>query len=249
MPYQITEFTYGNAISYICKLVGHPVDADPAGSADPAIQQMGVAIAAALGDMLAMHEWQDLTQRGTIPIVASVAGEKERAFDLPVDFYRFIDQSQWGQQSQLPAIGPISPQGWMGYTVRNWTPQLTMFWQMRNDKLNVLNPPFPTPVNFEFMYLSRAQVIDQDDPTIFKNVPAKNGDKFFLDGYMILLLARAKYLEWKGFDSSAATRDFLTVFNSRAGSDKGAGILTLSPSRGLPLIDSMMNLPDTGYGL
>jgi hypothetical protein len=248
MPVNITDFTYGSAIVFICKMVGHPVPADPAGADDSAVQQMGTAVNVALGELLTMHEWQDLTVKATLPIVGDFAGQKEKAFVLPTDFYRFIDQTQWGQQTMLPALGPVSNQAWMGYTVRNWTPQLTLFWQMRNDKLNVLNPPFPNPVNFEFMYLSRAQVIDQDDPTLFKNTATKNGDKFFLDGALAMLLGRARYLEWKGFDASAALRDFLTVYDSRAGSDKAAPVLSLSPRYGLPFINAFTSLPDTGYG-
>ena len=246
MPVQITNLDYGSAITQICVLVGHPQSPDPAGSSDPAVQQMG---AAALGELLTMHEWQDITIRAAIPIVGLAPGEKERAFDLPADFYRFIDQTQWNDQSMIPAMGPVSNQAWMGYTVRNWTPQLTLFWQLRGDKLNVLNPPFPAPVNFDFMYLSRAQVIDQDDPTLYKNIADKNGDKFFLDAYMIMLLGRARYLEWKGFDASAATRDFLSVFNSRTGADKGAPILSLSPQYGVPLINVMTSLPQSGFGM
>jgi hypothetical protein len=248
MPVQITNLDYGSAITSICKLVGHPVSPDPAGTSDPAIQQMGSAINTAMSELLTMHEWQDLTIRASIPIVGAMAGEKEAAFPLPADFYRFIDQTQWGEQTMLPALGPISNQAWMQYTVQNWAPQLTLFWQLRGDKLNVLNPPFPTPVDFEFMYLSRAQVIDQDDPTLYKNIANKNGDKFFLDSYLIMLLGRARYLEWKGFDASAATRDFLSVFNSRAGADKGAPILSLSRSTAFPLI-SIYNAPQTGFGM
>lgn len=248
MPVQIVNLDFGGVIKYICQLVGHPIPADPAGSADLAVQQMGAAVNNAGAEMLALHEWQDLTNRASIPIVADMAGQKEKAFPLPADFYRFIDQTQWGTQSLLPAMGPVSPQSWMLYTVRSYNPQLTLSWQIRNDKLNVLNPPFPTPVNFEFFYLSRAQIIDQDDPTLFKNIASKNGDKFFLDPYVILLLARAKYLEWKGFDATGAMRDFLTAFNSRTGADKGAGILSLNHHIGVPLINPMTSVPDTGYG-
>ena len=249
MPFQITGFDFGQSISFISRMVGHAVNIpDPAGSSDPAIVQMATAVNVALGEMLTLAEWQDLTEKGSIPIVADMAGQKEKAFDLPVDFYRFIDMTQWGKQTMLPALGPVSPQAWQMYVVRNYTPQLTLFWQVRGDKLNVLNPPFPDPIDFEFFYLSRGQVIDQDDPTILKNVASKNGDKYKLDGALITLLARVKYLEWKGFDSSATMRDFLNVFNSRAGADKGAGALTLNRVVGIPLITPMANLPVTGYG-
>jgi hypothetical protein len=136
----------------------------------------------------------------------------------------------------------------MQYIVRNYTPQLTLYWQRRQDQLWVLNPPFPSPVTFEYMYITRGQVIDQDDPAIIKNVATKNGDQFILDSYLITLLGRCKWLEWKGFDSAAATRDFLIAFNSRVGADKGAPVLSISRVYGFPYIDPMSSLPDTGYG-
>jgi hypothetical protein len=247
MPFQITEFDYGQAIQSIARMVGHPLPTDPAGSLDPAVQQMGWAVNHALGELLAMKEWQDLTLSGTIPIVADLAGQKEKGFPLPVDFVRFIDQTQWSPNSLLPAPGPVSPQNWMLAMIQSVVPAMYLYWQIRNDQLFILAPPFPTPVNFNFFYLSRGQVIDQDDPTILKNVASKNGDKFRLDGYLIMLLGRTKYLEWKGFDASGAMRDFQIAFDSRAGSDKAAPVLTLGGSGGIPLIGGG-NLPLTGYG-
>ena len=248
MPVSITELTYGGAIARICQLVGHPVPADSAGSTDPAVQQMGQAINFALEELLTMHEWQDLTVKTTLAIVADGAGQQEKGFDLPADFYRFIDQTQWGAQSMLPAGGPVSNQAWMAYTLQNYNPQLTFYWQLREDQLWVLNPPFPTPVDFEYMYLSKAQVIEPDNPTEHKNIATKNGDTFKLDSFLVMLLGRARYLEWKGFDASAAVRDFLSMYNSRAGADKGASVLSLCRRHGLPLIHPHTSLPNTGYG-
>lgn len=247
MPVQITEFTFGTAIQEICKLVGHPRPADPAGSTDPAVQQMGAAVNFALDELLTMHEWQDLTVKASLSIVADSAGQKEKGFDLPDDFKRFIDQTQWNNASLWPAGGPVSPQGWMAYVVQNYVPQMTFYWQMRGDQLWVLNPPFPTPGSFEYMYLSTAQVIDADNPALIKNKAEKNGDTFKLDGFMVMLLGRFRYLEWKGFDSSAAGRDFLTIFSARAGGDKGGEILSLSRSQKVPLIGEQ-NIPETGFG-
>ena len=248
MPFQITEWDYQFAIRTICGMVGHPIPADPAGSLDPAVQQMGLAVNHALGELLAMREWQDLTSSGSIAIVADFAGQKEKSFALPDDFVRFIDDTQWSRQSFLPAPGPISPQGWMHAIIQSVVPAMQLYWQVRGDRLHILAPPFPTPVNFEFFYLSKGQVIDPDDPTLLKNLATKNGDKFRIDGYLIMLLGRTKYLEWKGFDASAAQRDFQVAFNERAGGEKGASTLSLSRTNALPLI-SACNAPLTGYGV
>jgi hypothetical protein len=248
MPLTIQTFTYGTAIQEICRLVGHPIPTDAAGSTDQAVLQMGSAVNFAMKELLTMHEWEELTIKTTLAIVADSPGQKEKGFALPADFYRFVDQSQWSSGSLWPAGGPVDNQSWMAYQVQNYSPQMTLFWQLREGLLRVLNPPFPVSVNLEYMYLSSAQVIDQDDPATLKNFANKNGDIFKLDSFVIMLLGRARYLEWKGFDASAAVRDFLSIFNSRAGDDKGAPILSLSRGIGAPLINPITSLPQTGYG-
>ena len=249
MPVQITEYTYGTAIAEIAKLVGHTTTAppDPVGSTDPAIQQMASAINVALEELLTMHEWQDLTVKTELSVVGASAGLAEQGYNLPADFYRFIDQSQWSSTSIMPAGGPVSNQAWMASVVQSFSSEFTLNWQMREDQIWFLNPPFPVPALFKYMYLSKAQVIDGSDPTLFKNKATLNSDTFKLDSQIIMLLGRARYLEWKGFDASAAVRDFLAIFNSRAGADKGAGILSLC-RRGQPPLIGPQSLPNTGYG-
>lgn len=247
MAYRIFVPNYGEAIKQIARMVGHPIPADPAGSSDPAVLQMGAAINVGLGELVAMHEWQDLTKQGTTSVIQDAPGQKEKSFPLPEDYHRLVSQTEWSSGSMLPAFGPISSQAWISYVVRNYAMQLTLYWQIRNDKIWFLNPP-AAAVNFEFMYISNAQVVDADDSTLLKNIAEKNGDKFLLDGFVVALFGRLKYLEWKGFDASAAARDFWTAYGSRTGSDKGAPVLSLSRTYGTPLIGHH-SLPDTGYGL
>jgi hypothetical protein len=100
------------------------------------------------------------------------------------------------------------------------------------------------------MYLSRAVVRDADDPTTFKNVATKAGDVYLFDGVLMAQITRVKWLEARGFDSSAAMRDFLLAFDSRVGAQKGANILTLSGGRHAYPYIGTGNLPDASlYGM
>lgn len=248
MSYQISTLTYGGIIQAIARMVGHPIPADAAGSTDSAVLQMGAAVNNGLLELLTMYDWQDLTVKTSLSVQAATPGDAERAYDLPDDFYKFIDQSQWDDSSQLPAAGPVSDQAWMAYTVRNVGTLMQLTWQLRGDQIIFMNPP-TAAVSFEYMYISRGQVIDADNATLYKDQADKNGDTFVLDTNLIMLLGRAKYLEWKGFDSEAATRDFIIAYNSRVGVNKGSSpILNLSRPRGLPLLDGRYSVPDTGYG-
>lgn len=248
MAYTNTQYNFGEVVQEICRLVGHPVPVSAASSTDQAVQQMRSAVNQALKELLKIN-WQELQKRDSISVVAASQGQEERAFAMPDDFERFIDQTQWGSTSLLPAAGPVLPQAWMMYVVRDYAPQLTLAWQLREQQLYVLAPPYPDAATFEFMYISKAMVYVSANTANTSNVAVNDDDTFVLDDNLILLLSRAKYLEMKGFDSSGAMRDYLNALDEKIGANKGAPILNIGRPMGLPLIDPMTNLPDTGYGV
>jgi len=255
MPYQMTDFsTLANVIQTVCSLLSLPSPADPAGSTDSNVGLMKTAANMASLEMLNAYEWSQLTKMGEIIVETAVPpspGEAtETAFPLPEDFYRFIDQTQWNGAMRFPAVGPVAPQGWMTYMVFPISANFTLTWQIRQRQIYFLNAPAPPGQPFRFMYLSRALVRDADDPTLYKNVASKNGDIFQLDGILMSLLTRIKWLEAKGFDSAAAVRDFLLAFDSRIGAEKGANILNMAGGRhDYPYI-GIGNLPEASlYGM
>ena len=150
---------------------------------------------------------------------------------------------------RFPAMGPMSPQGWMAYLVFPISANFTLTWQVREGKIWFLNPPAPPGQNFRFMYMSSAIVRDGDDPNLYKNVADKNADVFLLDSLLITLLTQLKWLEAKGFDSSSAARDFSTAYDSRAGASAGAPILNMAGGRGAVPLLGAHNFPDTNYAI
>lgn len=249
MPtYQIQNYaTLSDIVRYVSRLVGFPVPVDPAGSTDPAVQQMVAAANVAADDMLNLYDWQRLVKRYEISVVADYPGQLEKSFDLPGDFWQFIDQTQWNKNTQLPAIGPVSPQAWQQIMIRMPKVVLTFLWQIRDQKLWIQSPP-DSPQDFSFMYMSQGWCIDADNPELFKNEASKNGDRILFNAYLMKLLTRVKWLEIKGFDSSAAMRDFQVNYENRKGDEQGAQILTMAGRAGLPYLNVLTNAPDTGYG-
>jgi hypothetical protein len=253
--YSITNFsTFQTLMQQVCAMLNLPVPTDPVGSADPNMVLMRTAANLASLEMLNAYEWSQLTKDGTITVqtlVPPLPGESsELAFPLPADFYRFIDQTQWNGSMRFPAVGPVAPQGWMTYRVFPISANFTLTWQMRQRQLWFLNPPPPPGQTFRFMYLSQALVQDADNPDLYKNVATKAGDIFQLDGILMTLCTRMKWLEARGFDSSAAVRDFLLAFDSRIGAEKGANILNMAGGRhDYPYI-GVGNLPEASlYGM
>jgi hypothetical protein len=251
----MTNFaTFQTLLQQVCALLNLAVPADPVGSTDPNLIMMRTAANLTSLEMLNAYEWSQLTKEGTINIntvtVPPPGESNEVAFNLPGDFYRFIDQTQWNAAMRFPAVGPVAPQGWMTYRVFPISANFTLTWQVRQNQIWFLNPPPPPGQDFKFMYLSQALVQDADDPNLYKNIASKAGDTFQLDGILMVLMTRVKWLEARGFDSSAAVRDFLLAYDSRIGAQKGANILNMAGGpHAYPYI-GIGNLPEASlYGM
>lgn len=244
----VNDSTLSAIVQNVATLVGFPSPSDPAGDTDPAVQQMVQAVNVAGMDLLAMNDWQELTKTYTITIQSDYSGQAEKAFDLPEDYYKFIDQTQWDSTTQFPAIGPISPQMWQQLQIRNLDVTLSFYWQVRDNQLYMLTPPDDAQT-LSFFYQSLAWVQDQDDSTLYKNRATKNGDTILLDSNLITQFSRVKWLEMKGLDSAAAMRDFQVAYENRKGNDKGAQVLTMARSYMYPYLQPYTSTPDTGYGV
>ena len=253
--YSMTNFaTFQTLLQQVCAMLNLAVPADPVGSTDPNLIMMRTAANLSSLEMLNAYEWSQLTKMGEITVEAPppvTPGEAvEVGFPLPGDFYRFIDQTQWNDSMRFPAVGPVAPQGWMTYMVFPISANFTLTWQIRQNQIYFLNPPPPPGQGFRFMYLSQALVQDADNPDLYKNVATKAGDTFQLDGILMTLLTRMKWLEARGFDSATALRDFILAFDSRIGAEKGANILNMAGGRhDYPYI-GIGNLPEASlYGM
>lgn len=248
MAFQITaDANLATMVASICARASYPIPNNPTSSQDPKIKQMIFACNQANTELWNSYEWPEQITQGTIDVFFDVPDQKEKGFALPVDFFRFIDQTQWNGAMRLPAKGPITPQGWMAYLVMPITSIFTLTWQTRGNEVWFLNPPAPPGMPFRFMYYSKATVIDGEDSTLFKNVASKNTDTFRLDPVLISALATWRWLEWNGFDSAAAARDYTALYDSRVGAMKGAPILSAVRFGGIHLINAA-NVPATGYG-
>ena len=248
MSYEINQYaTLFDITREVATMVGLNKPQDPAGSVDPNTQQLVSAVNMAAQDMFNLYDWQQLVKKFEISIFADEPGQREKSFDLPSDFWAFIDQTQWNKDTRLPAIGPISPQMWMQINVRMPMVVLTFLWQIRDDKLWIQSPPEKAQT-LTFMYISRGWCRDAEDPAELKNIANKNSDVIQFDPYLTTLLARAKWLDMKGFDSSKVTQDFRMNYEIRKGKREGAPVLSMTTGGGLPLLNMLTNIPDTGFG-
>lgn len=255
MPaFQITSTsTLQSIVDTCCTLLSLAKETSAVGATDPAKVLLVQSANLASLELSTAYEWTDLIRHGEIQVVSSAVPPagigSEIGFPLPVDFDRFVDQTQWNGSSQMPALGPVRPQGWQAYMQFPIGTTFTLTWQVREGKVWFLDPPPAPGHTFRFMYMSNAIVRDADDPNLFKNIARKDGDQFLLDPLLILLLTRLKWLEAKGFDSSSAARDFSTSWDARVGMKRGAQVLDMSGARSANRLLDASNLPETGYAI
>jgi hypothetical protein len=231
----------------ICRAVAieYPTTVDPeaaAPSTDPIMYRVSQAIADAATKLMTMRRWQELTVQASLSVVATVPGQKEISLSLPADFFAFVDQTQNDSTADWPAIGPVGNRQWQA--IQNLAPAITisMMWRLNGNKVSFLAPP-TTAHAFTYEYISRGI---WTDGTNTYDVPGKNSHVSVLDPTLVALLGKAKWLEYSGFDSAAAMRDFTEAFDARF--RDGATTLNMAgPGFVVPLITTM-NAPQTGYG-
>lgn len=238
--------TYIEVVNLALQSVGHPTTADVASSPDEAVLRMGFYANQACNELLYQYDWQDLIKPYEISIIADAPDQVEKAFALPSDFGNFIDDTQWNRSMQLPAIGPISPQDWQWMVVRRASVTTRFLWRLRGGQLWIKSPPVVAqPLTFEYLSKDWARDADDESP---KALMTKNADYHIFAWNLVVLLARAKWLEQEGYDSSAAKEDFQKAMDFYTGGDKGATSLSLVPGVGYPYINAVRNIPPTGFG-
>ena len=235
------------ACNTVAGLIGYPPTKDAVGSQDPKMQQIVAAINMAAKDLLSMYAWQEMVREAQIIVVQDAPGQVEKDYDLPEDYFQFIDQTQNNLTTRMPVRNPMAAVQWQ--TVKTIMPSATVqtMWRVKGNKMCFLYPP-AKPETIQFEYISCAWAQDADDPTLYKNIANKNADVFLLDSDLLIQLGRARWLEINGFDSGAAMRDFQRLYDNRVGGPQGSPVLSMAGGTGNVLIN-IGNLPQTGYGL
>jgi hypothetical protein len=222
--YNITRYeTLADVANELASAVGLPESTDVVGSTDPKMIQLIYVINAAATDMIGMRQWSMLNRETSITIVAEFPGQQELAVALPVDFDQFVSQTL-NNETTRTAGKPTLPQEWQALKTLWPGATVNTMWRVRGAHIIFLYPP-DTPQTFTYEYQSIAWCSDADMPSQFKNKANKNGDKILLDGYLVALLAKAKWLEINKFDSSAAMRDFLRQYDLRVDNQSAAPVL------------------------
>lgn len=231
-----------SALSIVKQVAGElglPIPQTLFGVDNPQITQLVALLNSSGNELLTFYSWEQFQKFWNWD---TIDGQAEYA--LPTDWGYFIDQTQWDQTNHWPLLGPKSPQEWAWLKGGLLQAAPRMRYRVYQKKF-VLHPvPGSTPFNMNMEYVQSNWVIKSD--ASLANMVTEDSDVVNYHPWLVIKFIKVKFYELKGFDTSGVRGDFLRVFQSLTGKDKGAPKLSLSP-RVPPLFVGPWSIPDGSW--
>lgn len=241
--------TAGDIINQAAVEVGLAPVADPYLSTDPSFVQLTYLLTAAGRELMGAHQWNKFIKNHSITTSSLDSGN----YPLPDDFAWIIDQTGWNPVASgngLPLGGPLTEQDW-AYLVSTNLASSTIYisFKQADGQFQVLPQPPPDNQEITFQYMSRYWVATAADPTVLdKDAPTQTDDVVLFEPILITKLLKLRFLEAKGFDTTAALTQFVNVLSQWTGKDTSAQVLNAARVRVFPYL-GWRNVPETNYGL
>lgn len=217
--------------------------AEPYTSTDATVIHMRRLLKVAGRDLLRLHPWSHLRATHTF---STVVGTTQ--YDLPADFARLVDGTQWNRTEQEPLGGPNTSQQWQLLKAIDTVGTRDYYHRITANKFEV--HPTPTVVDalaYEYQSLHWVQPDGETAPT--SETPSAGTDTLWFDGHLLTRRLKVLWLEAKGFDSSAARAEYEATLAQAMGADGAAPVLRLDGQpMGLWRMLDEENAPETGYG-
>lgn len=243
--------TAATVINQAASECGLTAVSDPYASSDPAFIQLRNILNSSGQELLGAHEWQKMVKEHTINTTTTVANPPgSNKYDLPDNFSSIIDQTGWTPTNAgmgLPLGGPLTPQDWT-YLVATNLANSTIYVSFRQNQGQfwVLPDPPPADIDITFEYMSRNWVVSAAGTE--KDSCNASDDIVWFEPILIKKLLKLRYLEAKGFDTTAAVTQFSNAFMQWTGKDLTSPVLSMARNRVFPYL-SWRNVPQTNFGL
>lgn len=233
----------GTIINDAAVEVGLNAVSDPFASGDPAFIQLCRLLTSAGRELLGLHQWQKFVATHQITTTALDTGE----YPLPDDFLYIIDQTGWTPTNRLPMGGPLSAQDWSFIVGSDWD-QYTVYVSFREfDGSFWIQPNNPVPAGIEITFEYITNTWAEDGSSVRLNRVTAASDIVFFPPVLIMKMLKLRFLEAKGFDTTAALGQFNTALATWLPKDKSAPVLSMSNRRLFPYLD-WRNIPETNFG-
>jgi hypothetical protein len=175
-------------------------------------------------------------------------------YDLPADFSYMIDQTAWQQGvpgAAYPLLGPASPQWWSYLEAAQlYTVTIYAWFRIKEAKLNLWPQPPAVGIPIRFEYISRAWVKAGDQVDTYRDTVQIPSDLVLYEPILIVKKLKLAFLQAKGFDSTKAEDEYIAALESWKGKDQAAPKLNVTGAGvGFRFIDTLVNIPETGFGV
>jgi len=168
----------------------------------------------------------------------------QTAYNLPPDFERITNRTQWDKTKHWEALGPEDAQQWQWLKSGYISTGPRIRWRILDNQFQVW-PPMNTNEYLGWEYKSKGFARGADGAV--KNSFTADSDTTVLDDRIFVLGTKLKYFAIKGFDTTALIQEYQRYLSVAKAQDKGAPNLSFAPYPSKVLI-GYANIPDTGYG-
>lgn len=241
MPEFNRQITVNEVIRRALGTMGLVKPANVSDATDATTRQMLDILTECGQELIGEYDWQELTTTSTFTTTEALE------YDLPPDWERFMDDAGWNNTGRLPLLGPLNSQQWRMLQARQLGgTTLRLQYVIRGDKLVLYFVPNPAQ-EISIDYISRGWVIDGTDSTIRRDYAANSTDIVVYNPRVIVPMLKWKWRSAKGFDTTAAEKEYKDALNVAKYSDKPHRAVPLSGRAQFPYL-GYFNMPDTGIG-
>lgn len=238
------------SINDICNQVaveiGVPKTADVFATSDATFIQLTTLASACGYELLQDENWEGLVRTHEFTTENGDSGK----YDLPDDFGYMINQTHWDRTNNVMVGGPLTAQEWTYLLGRDLVSQ-TIYATFRERENQFWLFPQPPPVGLEiaFEYVSRNWVVVKGEAGVFSDMVQNPSDVVLYEAFLFERLLKMRFLESRGFDTTAAAASYMKAMDAWTGKDKGAPMLNAGRTYGgVPYLDGFRNTPDTNFG-
>lgn len=165
-------------------------------------------------------------------------------YALPSDYDAIVPRTQWDKSKHWEMLGPEDAQQWEWLLSGFISTGPRVRWRLFGTYFQIW-PGFSNAENLGFEYRSKAWANAADGTP--KNSFTVDTDTCIYQDRLIVLMAKLKYFEAKGFDTTAMYRNWMAELETDIAQDTSFANLSFAPKPGNILI-GFDNIPDTGYG-
>ncbi len=167
----------------------------------------------------------------------------QNKFDLPPDWERQINSTEWNRSQRWSLQGPKSSQEWQTFKSGIVSAGPRQRFRILGNQL-CLNPSPPDNQTLSFEYISNGWVNGADGTP--KTEITADTDTFVFSNSLLITGLKAHWLTSKGLDATFALGEFRYLLENEKSTDKGAPTLSTSQQFGNVLM-SENNVVDGNY--